>query len=309
MDRKPLVSVIIPIYNGEKYIEETLISLYKQTYPVLETIIIDDGSTDRSVSIVEKIDDVSCRRKIVSQQNGDVSRARNEGIKNAEGELIAFLDQDDLWRPDKIERQVSRFQKEPDIDLVFTDLVKFNDQGKSRRAKDKDRLARSLTDQNLFAKLSQKNVLMPSAVMVKKESFIRAGWFDESFKTCGDYEMWLRMAALGMKFRYLPEPLTLYRMHEVNASRNVALMHRDRIKAIQKAFAMPGLTLDQKKWEPRALAAGYIAAAHSFFSTKQYQNFLETLAQAWTYDKKIIGLKIATRYLRSRFYVWKNTSN
>jgi glycosyltransferase involved in cell wall biosynthesis len=292
---------VIPLFNGQAYIEECLKSVFAQTYKPVEIIVVDDGSTDRSLEIVQKLKPENM--KIICQNHGDVSKARNTGIKNAGGELIAFIDHDDIWLPEKLEKQAAIFAKNTQVDLVFSDIMKFFPSGKRHRAKDKHDIALSFTDENLFNKLVVKNVLMPSAVMIKKESIITAGLFDPSFRTCGDYEMWLRMALLKYRFHYLPEALTLYRMHAENASSRIEVMYHDRIKAVEACFSHPNISDEDKQFEKRGLAAAYLMGAHTFFSVKDYGRFLDNAKKALSYNKKIINLKFISRYLRSWFYV------
>jgi len=304
----PLVSVIVPLYNGEDYIAECLTSVYNQTYRPFEVFIVDDGSTDRSIEIVNKI---ARDKRIISQKNEDVCRARNVGSEQSKGEFIAFIDQDDIWDPSKLSRQLEIFQTDDTIDLVFTDIIKFFPSGRKHHAMDKHRIALSLTEDNLFGTLVKKNVLMTSAVMVKRESFIKAGMFDEDFKTCGDYEMWIRMAQLGMKFRYLPEPLTFYRYHGRNTSQKTEVMHNDRVKAIRKTFSDDLLKPEYKKLERISLANVYMFGAHTYFSSKNYREFLDNSKKALSYSLKVISLKFITRYIRSVLFIWirKNPTN
>ncbi|MBD3345011.1 MAG: glycosyltransferase [Chitinivibrionales bacterium] len=292
----PMVSVVIPLYNGEMFIVECLESVFAQTEQPVEIVVVDDGSTDKSVEIVKSF---GGNITLVSQKNGDVSAARNAGVEAAGGELIAFLDQDDLWEQCKLEKQIASFCREPEIDLVFTDLIKIGASGKRHRPKDRDRIARSLTDRTLFKTLALKNLLMPSAVMVKKESFTRAGYFDESFATCGDYEMWLRMAGMDMRFRYVPEPLTVYRYHGANESKKTELMNADRIKAVEKTFANPLLPGDKKVLEKQSLSRAYREGAHTYFSAKNYRGVLNFATRAWKYDKRVINWKLLRRFVRA----------
>lgn len=301
MNGNPLVSAVIPVFNGEKYIAESLQSVFQQSYKPIEIIVVDDGSTDSSLQIINKIPG---EKKIITQQNKDVSEARNSGIENAKGEYIAFLDQDDLWNKTKIEKQIQVFLKNLDVDLVFTDLSKFNDEGRMWHPKDRHKTASRLSDKNLFEYLIKKNVLMPSAVMVKKDSIENAGLFDSNFKTCGDYEMWLRMAALGMKFNYLPEPLTLYRQHGKNTSKKIEIMNEDRLRAIKKIFSLKDLSPEQKSLENLGLAAAYKESAQFYFSIKEYRQFLKYANKALSYDKRIINWKIIGRYFRALIYVY-----
>ena len=296
---RPLVSVILPVYNGEDFIEECLESIYKQTYKPLEVIIIDDGSTDRTSEILEKHPG---RKKVIHQQNRGVSNARNVGIGQAAGEFIAFTDYDDLWLPEKIEKQVNLMQNNGHVDLVFAAAMPFFASGAKRFQKDKHKISLTLTDENLFALLSKKNLLPATATMARKQSIIRAGLFDESFKTCGDYELWLRMAAMQMKFRYLPEALTLGRKHGRNISMQTETMHMNRLRAIQKTFALPFINEKQKRLKRSALASVFMFGAHTFFSAKKYQAFLTNARKAVSYNFRIVNLKFITRYSRSLFY-------
>lgn len=295
----PLVSVVIPVYNGEKYIEECLQSVYRQSYRPIEVIVIDDGSADNSVNLISQFPD---EKKLISQRNTDVSQARNVGIQNAEGQFIAFIDQDDIWEKEKLEKQVRAFREKPGTDLVFTDSLKFNDKGERRHPRDKHEIASRLNDQNLFSTLVMKNVLMPSAVMVKKESIEKAGLFESTFKTCGDYEMWLRMAAMGMKFLYLPEPLALYRQHAENTYKNSQIMHKDRLKALDSIFANQALTPELRRLEPFAYAAAYAESAHAFFGNRNYRKFMENAQKAVHNSWQVVNLKFIRRYLLSWVY-------
>ncbi len=122
-----LVSIIVPIYNVEKYLEETLGSVLKQTYTNWELILIDDGSPDRSVEIAKKFLDDQ-RIKLISQTNQGVSVARNNGMKACKGTYIAFLDADDIWEVDKLEKQIKVLEASPEIGWVFSDMQAFDDE-------------------------------------------------------------------------------------------------------------------------------------------------------------------------------------
>ncbi|HPP08870.1 MAG TPA: glycosyltransferase family A protein, partial [bacterium] len=114
------VSVIVPVYNAERFIGETLRSVLCQTYKDIEVIVVDDGSTDHSVEVIKKYNDP--RIMLIRQQNRGVSAARNTGIKSSNGKFIALLDHDDLWLAEKIEKQMILFEKNPDVALVYSDI-------------------------------------------------------------------------------------------------------------------------------------------------------------------------------------------
>lgn len=292
---EPLVSVIIPLYNGEKFIEKCLAGVYGQTYSRIEIIIVDDASTDGSLEIVKKF---SGNQKIIRQKHGDVSKARNTGILNASGHLIALLDQDDWWLPTKIEKQVSRILEHRNIDLLFTDVIKVFPSGKQQRQKDKLRMIRRIKRGDYFPVLARKNLIVPSSVIVKRTVFDQVGLFDESFKTCGDWEFWLRVAGNGLKIEFLNEGLTLYQYHGSNTSRNTALMHTDRIKAIEQIFAYNRIRARYGHLKAECLARAYYQAANNFYSDGEINKFFQLFLSGWRLNKKVIPLKVLRRYLR-----------
>ena len=285
----PLVSVVIPVHDGERYLAECLSSVQSQSYRPIETIVVDDGSSDSSVEIASQAPGV----RLIRQANRDVSAARNAGVRAAGGVFIAFLDYDDLWLPEKIEKQVAWFGLHPQDELVFTDIVKFDDAGHVRHARDRHRWARRLSGPRAFPSLARKNPVLPSAVLVRRESLIRAGLFNEAFRTCGDYEMWLRMAGLGMRFGYLPLPLTRYRVHAGNTGRRIEVMHEDRLRAVRVAFADSRIPPRLRRFERLALASAHLEGAHSFFGAGRPDLFLEQVRTAvrlwpWSLDWKTI---------------------
>lgn len=285
----PLVSVVIPVYNGERYLAECLCSVRGQSYRPLETIVVDDGSRDGSAEIASGAPGV----RLIRQANGDVSAARNAGVRAATGEFIALLDYDDLWLPHKIEQQVAWFGRHPGADLVFTDIIKFDNNGRARRARDRHRWARRLNGPHPFRALAMKNPILPSSVLVRRESLIRAGLFNERFRTCGDYEMWLRMAGLGMSLGYLPLPLTRYRVHADNTGRRIEVMHEDRLQAVRVAFADSRIPPQLRRFERLALASAHLESAHSFFGAGRPDLFLEQVRVAlrlrpWSLDWKTV---------------------
>jgi len=200
----PLVSIIIPVYNGEKFIIETLDSVFAQTYRPIEAIVIDDGSIDKTAEIVKSYQRLNYQTGTqgsliyIHQKNSGPSKARNTGIKAAKGDYIAFLDADDLWTPMKLERQMEYITSNNKISLVFGDMKVFNDKGISADSSFKkkgyppcDERGRVL---NAFERLVEKNYIPSGTVLLKKKCFENAGYFDESISHGEDYDLWLRIA-------------------------------------------------------------------------------------------------------------------
>src|SRR5438309_8460832 len=121
MPSEPLVSIIIPCYNAEKYIGQTNESIFNQTYKNFEILVINDGSTDESMEIIKKYQQLDARIKYIDQSNKGVANARNKGIEESKGNIIAFLDADDAWEPENLEVKVKILLSDPNLFWVFSD--------------------------------------------------------------------------------------------------------------------------------------------------------------------------------------------
>jgi len=210
----PLVSVIIPTYNREKYVVEAIESVLAQTYQNFEIIIVDDGSTDGTEKILEPYRD---RVVYIYQENQGPSVARNTGIRRATGQFIAFLDSDDLWLPEKLEVQVAYMETNPEVGLVHT--------GKLLR---EERPTGPILKEWPYAELSRSGHIFPemfleptvstSTVVARRECFDVAGLFDEELTRGADHHLFLRIAR-HFPIGYIPRPLGVYRMHETNITK------------------------------------------------------------------------------------------
>ena len=197
LERLPLISVIVPVYNAEKYVAEAVASIRRQNYAPLEIIAIDDGSTDASVAIIETLgDDI----EILRQENAGPGIARNKGLAKARGEFIAFLDADDLWVDDKLLHQCAYLLAHPDIEVVAGREKYFGDDGewakKLRLAEDKTALSFKL-----------------GATLIRRSAFERIGNFDETLTISDDFEWFMRARDLGLPMRVLDEIVLYYRVH------------------------------------------------------------------------------------------------
>lgn len=216
------VSVIIPCYNGAKFIAATIESVLAQTDPAREVFVIDDGSTDNSAAIVRKYVDRSqagetpTRVTLIQQANAGESRARNVGIAQAAGEFIAFLDADDLWLADKTARQVEAFRQYPDVAAVHTRIFNFkndlDDCGRAETEKTKD--DPSVED------LITYHWVAPSSAMVRREVLMKNQIrFDESTRHSEDM-LFLSDVRLAGRFRLVDQTLTAKRIHDKQQTKN-----------------------------------------------------------------------------------------
>ncbi len=216
----PKVSVIIPVFNADKYIREAIESVINQTFIDYEIVVVNDGSTDRTVEIIQPYEK-NIGLKILHRNNSGPSKARNEGVRAARGEYCAFLDADDIMMPERLALQVSSLDNKAGVGLVYTDLMTFNERGIVHRSK--KRFIRPYSG-NVVEKLLIENFITTSTVMVRKECFERVAYFDETMKHSEDYKMWLSIAK-RYEIDYLDLPLVKYRYHADSLSSDRIAIH------------------------------------------------------------------------------------
>jgi glycosyltransferase involved in cell wall biosynthesis len=238
IEKPPRVSVIIPTYNRARIIEEAVDSVLAQDYKDFELIVVNDGSTDNTSEVLAPYgDDVH----VLSQENKGVSAARNRGITEASGKLIAFLDSDDLWLPQKLSMQVEFFDQRPDALICQTEEVWVRN---GIRVNPKQRHKKP---SGMIFKPSLKLCLVsPSAVMIRRDLLDRAGGFDETLPACEDYDLWLRISCRFPVF-LIETPLIVKRGgHDDQLSKRAGL-DKFRIQAIVKIIKTGILSEDQRQ--------------------------------------------------------------
>ena len=189
----PLISIVIPLYNKERFIKETLDSVFNQSFPDYEIIIVNDGSTDSSVFIVNAIDDQ--RITVLSNQNKGVSYARNFGISKANSDLIALLDGDDLWEQNHLENLYNLYEKFPDCGLYATAYNKKYFNGEKIKAS-YNGLAKEYFGiiEDYFSASIKDGIAWTSAVLIPMKTFRKVGVFDEEMRSGQDTDLWIRIA-------------------------------------------------------------------------------------------------------------------
>jgi glycosyltransferase involved in cell wall biosynthesis len=205
MNSTPLISVVLPVYNAEKYIGEAIRSILDQTYKNFELIVINDGSKDRSEEEIKKIQDP--RIRYYSQSNAGMAATLNKGLSLAKGELIARQDADDISLPERFQRQVDFLQKHPDYALVGTWALIIDESGKPTGKKHKH----PIQHEELKFDLLFDNMFVHSSVMFRKSVLDTCGVYDEKLHALvQDFEYWFRISR-NYKIANLPEYLQLYR--------------------------------------------------------------------------------------------------
>ena len=227
MDREtPLVSVVIPTYNRALTISPAIDSALNQTYKNIEIIVVDDGSTDNTKEALKPYEQ---KITYIPQANSGVSSARNIGIQRAAGEYVAFLDSDDLWYPQKLEKQIEAIQKNQEYALCLTNIEYINEAGSHISFSNLREII--LQNGSFFEYLLRGFPVTCSYMLIKKDVFNAVGLFDESLKTAEDIDMLLRITS-GYQAILIDEPLVKYRRGSSHLSGR--LFTGNRLRAIQK---------------------------------------------------------------------------
>ena len=244
----PLISVIIPVYNGEKTIRETIESVLSQTFTDFELIVINDGSQDATLQIVERIQDA--RLKVFSYPNSGQATSRNRGIARACGEYISFIDADDLWTPDKLEAQLRALQDNPQAAVAYSWTKCIDELGQFSR-----RGSHISATGDVYGKLLLIDFIENgSNPLIRRQALIKVGSFDESLPAAEDWDMWLRLAAC-YEFVAVPSSQILYRQSANSWSANVLKQGAGSLQVMERAFNQAPESLQHLK--PASLANIY----------------------------------------------------
>jgi glycosyltransferase involved in cell wall biosynthesis len=227
----PTISIIIPAYNAERTILETIASVQQQTFSDFELIVINDGSTDRTLEVLQSIQDE--RLKIFSYENGGLPTARNRGISHASGEFIALLDADDLWTPDKLELQLAALQQHPEAGVAYSWTYFMNEKEGGRSFHPCEPV---FFEGNVYAKLLIGDFIYNgSNTLIRRQAIDSVGEFDPALKSCEDWDYWVRLAA-HWNFVLVPKHQIFYRRFSGAMSSKVEVMKEASLTAIEKAF-------------------------------------------------------------------------
>jgi len=234
----PLVSVIIPSYNRAHYIKETIDSILAQTYKNFEIIVIDDGSSDNTREVLEAYKD---RISYFYQENQGVASTRNRGVEEARGEYVSFLDCDDIWFPEKLEKQIEYVNEHPHVALVCAEVHIINSDGKFVKHVKRDE-SLPLTFENLF---EQSLVHVPTTI-VKRQVILALGGFDPTVAISDDYDLWLRLIK-RYSCHYMPIPLAKYRIHSGNLMKQFDKRLRNNLIIFRKKEITEGMSWLKKQ--------------------------------------------------------------
>ncbi len=302
------VSVVIPAYNAAGFIERTLESVFAQTYRSYEVIVVDDGSSDDTHQIVERwFARTGVEGRCIRQSNKKIAAARNTGIKAARGEFIAFLDADDVWDAQKLERVMAEFEIRPGVDLICHN-ERITRDGKTLRVTRNGPWVPGMYESLLF----KGNTLSPSATVVRKEKALYVGGFRENpeFNTVEDYDFWMRLSQ-SVRFHFMDCVLGEYTLVESSASRRIEYHQANTVSLLMDHFRShfgddPGLLA--RLLMRKRLATSSRSAAGQLMnyqeSPKLQRTYIWRMIQTFPFDPKNLAraflwlLSSATRSAR-----------
>jgi glycosyltransferase involved in cell wall biosynthesis len=234
------VDVVIPAYNADAYISQTLESVAKQTYPINSIIVVNDGSTDETqIRVLEfATAHPSLKTTLLNQANLGLSTARNTGIKNSYADYIALLDADDLWAPEKLLKQMQVFTHSawPKLGVVYCAYQVVNEQGLVLASNSRDVICPSLRG-NIYKELLLGNFISGSgsSVLIKRSVFSDVGLFDQDLRACEDWDMWMRIAK-QFQFDFINDTLVSIRVHQNNMQKDSMRMLSAELMVLNKFF-------------------------------------------------------------------------
>ncbi|MBH8563842.1 glycosyltransferase [Nostoc sp. CENA67] len=226
----PIISVIIPVFNGEKTIKLAISSVLQQTLADFELIIINANSTDSTLDMIEQIQDE--RIRVFSYPKANVAVNRNRGVQHSSCEFITFLDADDIWTPNKLEAQYTALVKHPEAAVAYSWTNCIDENGKFLRP-----CSYVQWVGDVYHKLLLDDFIgSGSNVMIRKSAFTAVGGFNESLTNAQDTDLWLRLAA-NYHFIVIPEPQILYRISANSMSSDILGLEKSNLQVIKQAFA------------------------------------------------------------------------
>jgi len=299
----PTVSVIVPAYNSAKYIGEALESVFAQTFTSYEVIVINDGSLDTD-ELERELKRYPSNLRYIKQENRGAAAARNTGLHAATGEFVAFLDADDTWSPDFLEKQLALI-KDTNADLVYADALLFGESPLAGRTfMEMHPSHGDVTAENL---LLVKVTVLTSTVLARKERIVEVGLFDEALRRGQDFDLWLRLAKRGARFAYQREVLANHQIVESGLSGDIMSQLKRTLEVLDAIKSKEVLTASEtaafefnlnrtlrdlalEDGKERLLRKDFAGARQSFDEAKRFRH-------SWKLKLVSLGLRVAPEML------------
>ena len=290
------VSVIIPTFNYGSYLPEAIDSALAQTRALHEIIVVDDGSTDNTREIAERFGD---KIVYVYQQNAGLSAARNTGIRHSTGDVVAFLDADDVWYPEKTAKQLEAFNGDPDIGMVYCSIREF-DSTTGQTLTVWTRGGNELGALEALLMFHESTVIaIGSTGMVRREVIESIGDFDTGLRHSEDWDFSYRVAR-KYKLAFVPEVLAGYRNHGTNMHKNIGAMEKAMVRCFEKAFETDDP--DVRRLENKAYGNLYSVLAGSYFHSGKYRDCARCAMKSLGRNPRMLGrfLNFPIRWVKRR---------
>ncbi|PKN92097.1 MAG: glycosyltransferase [Chloroflexi bacterium HGW-Chloroflexi-6] len=276
--KSPLITIVTPSYNQSRYLEQTIRSVLAQDYPSIEYFVIDGGSTDSSVEIIQKYEKQLAGW--VSEKDKGQAEAINKGFQRAGGEFIAWLNSDDLYQPGAVRQAIETFQKHPEAGLVYGDVLSIDENGQSFNLQTFQPF--DLIDLMAF------NIISQPAVFMRRSVLEQAGLLDPSYHLLLDHQLWLRMARLAPMV-YIPETLAAARYHaEAKNLARTADFGREAFRIVDWMRADPLLAPVFEQNRHRILAGAHRLDAFYLLDGGLYGASLRAYGQAFRYNPPVV---------------------
>jgi glycosyltransferase involved in cell wall biosynthesis len=286
MSRSSLCSVVVPAFNAERYLEDTIHSVVEQSHPSWELLVVDDGSTDRTLEVAKAIQHP--RVRVFTQANRGAAAARNRGLRESEGQYVVFLDADDRLRPTALARFVEALQNTPRCVVAYGEIRAISAEGDVLDPRP-PRPGGGLSGDLLRALLVRNRILTPGAACVRRSGLAEVGPFDERLKVGEDWELWCRLAGVG-EFRYIGgEPVTDYRIHPESMVHTAGLDIAHEFACIDAIYSNPKLEerfdeATRARYRRRSDATAHSFVADRHIKARDWRRAREHLARALRSD-------------------------
>jgi len=269
-----IVSIILPVYNSELFVQQAIESVLKQTYTQIELIVVDDGSTDNTKQILSGYESNPKVHIISLEKNSGVSEARNIGIQESKGEYVAFIDADDLYMPNKVEEQVNVFKHNKSIDFVFNDIMVIDNDNKKV-----NELQSYFQPKNILLELCFRQIIpAPACIMVKRDFLDRFNiMFNKDLKYAEDYDFTFQLFLHGIYY-YLKESLYLWRRHIKNTSNDIISTRKIENSIVKKYLKY----IDVKKSEDLSVYGKILYKIEKYNESRDV--FLEVIKKGFNQD-------------------------
>ncbi len=273
----PQVSIVIPVYNGERYIIQAVESVLNQTYSADKIIVVDDGSKDNTRLVLEPYCDQIC---YVYQENQGVSVARNHGIELSKGEWIGFLDADDFFLPDKLRLQLEVFTENPELGIVQSGWRRVNQQGDTLMDVE---LWKQVPQLDLENWLRWKPFGTMGTLLFKREGLEQVGGFEPGLTHAEDVDLILRLSLAGYQSAWLRQPTVCYRQHDQNTMRDGISQAQSINWVLDRFFRLPNIPLEIQLIEDWVRYSTLLWSSWYLYYTGFPKEMVDYLKQSWQY--------------------------